>query len=203
MVLMSRCPYWMGQDIPLAEADVYSVAGDKETAARILFLENRLDSGVEDFDTLYELGRLYTITSMGQKRISFLNRARSMQPDHPDVLKFLAIAHVDGHYQYETALPIMQRYVKLRAEDSFGHFFLGYIYLMLEQPGRSIKALKQGLALDPDNIYGLCKLVRAYLERDGRNDRDRAQEIFDRLMATAPDHIRVASAGTQYSWCPP
>jgi tetratricopeptide (TPR) repeat protein len=192
MALMSRCPYWMGQDIPLAEADVYSVAGDNETVARILFLESRLDNGVEDFDTLYELGRLYTITSMGQKRISFLNRARSMQPDHPGVLKFLAIAHVDGHYQYETALPLMQRYVKLRAEDSLGHFFLGYLYLMLDQPERSIKALKEGLALNPDNVYGLCKLVRAYLERGGKNDRDRAREIFDRLLATAPDHIRVA-----------
>ena len=40
--LMSRCPYWMGQDIPLPEPDVYSVAKDKETAARILFLEDRL-----------------------------------------------------------------------------------------------------------------------------------------------------------------
>ena len=191
MALMSRCPYWMGQDIPLADTDVYSVAGDKQTAARIIFLESRLDSGVEDFATLYELGRLYTITSMGQKRLSFLNRARSMRPDHPDVLKFLAIAHVDSNYQYETALPLLQRYVELRGEDSFGYFFLGYIYLMLNQPEQSIKVLKEGLALDPDDIYGLCKLARAYLDRGGKGDRDRAEEIFHRLMAIAPDHIRV------------
>ena len=191
MTLMSRSPYWMGQDIPLTEPDVYSVAEDNHTAARILFLESRFASGVEDFATLYELGRLYTITSMGQKRLSFLNRARTLQPDHPEVLKFLAIAHVDGHYQYETALPLMQRYVELRAEDSFGHFFLGYLYLMLDRPAQSIKSLKKGLALNPDNVYGLCKLARAYLDRGGKNDRDRAEEIFDRLMLIAPDHIRV------------
>lgn len=191
IALMSRCPYWMGQDIPLPEQDVYSVAKDKDTVARILLLENQLEGGAEDFNTLFELGRLYTITSMGQKRISFLNRARSMQPDHPDVLKFLAIAHVDGHYQYETALPLMQRYVALRSEDGFGHFFLGYLYLMLDQPEQSIKSLKAGLNLNPENVYGLCKLARAYLERGGRNDRDRAEEILNRLKSVAPDHIRV------------
>ncbi|NNF45323.1 MAG: hypothetical protein HKN69_01005 [Desulfofustis sp.] len=189
--LMSRCPYWMGQDIPLIESEVYSVARDKETAARILFLENRLESGFDDFSTIFELGRLYTITSMGQKRISFLNKARSMQPDHPEVLKFLAIAHVDSHYQYETALPLMKRYVELRSEDSFGHFFLGYLYLMLDQSDQSIKSLEEGLSWNPDNVYGLCKLARAYLDRGEKNDRDRAEEILDRLIAMAPDHIRV------------
>ncbi len=191
IALLSRSPYWMGQDIPLIESDKYSVTEDNHTAGRILFLESQVKSGVEDFATFYELGRLYTITSMGQKRLRFLNRARTIQPDHPEVLKFLAIAHVDGHYQYETALPLMQRYVELRAEDSFGYFFLGYLYLMLDQPEQSIKFLKAGLALNPDDVYGLCKLARAYLDRGGKNDRDRAEEIFDRLMLTAPDHIRV------------
>ena len=192
ITLMSRCPYWMGQDIPLTGPDVYSVAKDQETAARILDLENRLEGGAEDFPTLFELGRLYTITSMGNKRISFLNRARTMQPDHPDVLKFLAIAHVDGHYQYETALALMQRYVELRPEDSFGHFFVGYLYLMLDQPEQAIDPLKDGLSLNQENIYGLCKLARAYLDRGGRGDRDRADEIVDKLLEMAPDHIRVS-----------
>ena len=191
IALMPRCPYWMGQDIPLPEFDVYSVAKDKDTVARILLLENRLEGGAEDFDTLFDLGRLYTITSMGQKRISFLNRARRLQPDHPEVLKYLAIAHVDGHYQYETALPFMQRYVELRSEDDFGHFYLGYLYLMLDQPEQSIKSLKAGLNLNPEDVYGLCKLARAYLDRGGRNDRDRAEDILDRLKSVAPDHIRV------------
>jgi tetratricopeptide (TPR) repeat protein len=192
IALMSRCPYWMGQDIPLAETDVYSVANDNETAARILLLESRLNSGVEDFATIYELGRLYTITSMGQKRLSFLNRARSMQPDNPDVLKFLAVAHVDSHYQYETALPLMQRYVELRPEDSFGHFFLGYLYLMLDQPEQSIKALQKGLTENPDNIYGLCKLARAYHARGKVDDLAQASAILNRLQEIAPDHLRVA-----------
>ncbi len=191
MTLMSRCPYWMGQDIPLADAERYSVARDREFAQRIRRLESELESGAEDFITFFELGRLYTITSMGQKRLTLLKKAESIRPTDPDTLKYLAIAHVDAHYQYETALPLVQRYVELRPEDPFGHFFLGYLYLMINQPSRSIAALGGGLSLDSDNLYGLCKLARAHLARGTGDDLERASGILKRLKEIAPDHVRV------------
>ncbi len=191
MDLLSRCPYWMGRDMPLSGDDVYSVSTDRETAARIIDLEQKLESGEDDFTTLYELGRLYTITSMGQQRFELLNRARKLQPDHPGVLKFLAIAHVDGHYQYETALPLMERYVQLRPEEPFGYFFLGYLLLMTGRQEQSIESFKHGLGLDPDNIYALCKMARAYLARDSADDRERAASILNKLKVMAPNHVRV------------
>ena len=191
IALLSRCPYWMGQDIPLTEDDIYSVANDKETAARILLLEEQLEGDAEDFPTLYELGRLYTLTSMGQKRLKLLNRARELRPDHPGVLKHLAIAHVDAHYQYDTALPLLQRYVGLRPEDPFGHFFLGYLHLMIDQPEQSIAALSKGLVLDPENVYGLCKLVRAHRAWGSGDDPGQAVAILEKLQDIAPDHLRV------------
>ena len=103
----------MAVDIPLTADDIYNVGSDKDTVARILQLEEQLESDAEDFPALYELGRLYTLTSMGQKRLELLNRAKELRADHPGVLKQLAIAHVDAHYQYETALPLLQRYVEL------------------------------------------------------------------------------------------
>jgi len=189
--LLSRCPYWMGQDIWLTGDDVYSVSRDRETAARIIELENLLSGDEDDFAVLYELGRLYTITSMGQQRFDLLNQAGELAPDHPGVLKFLAVAHVDGHYQYETALPLMQRYIQLRPEDPFGFFFLGYLYLMTDQPKQSIRAFSKGLALDPGNVYGLCKLARAHVARGSGNDRETALSLLKKLQATAPDHLRV------------
>ena len=190
--LLSRCPYWMGQDIPRTADDTYAVANDKETVALILLLEEQLAANPDDFSTLYELGRLYTITSMGQKRLRLLNKAKELRPDHPGVLKHLAIAHVDAHYQYETALPLLERYVKLRPEDPFGHFFLGYLHLMIEQPEQSIDLLTKGLVLDPENVYGLSKLVRAHLAMGSRDDFDKAAAIFERLKEIAPGHVRVA-----------
>jgi len=189
--LLSRCPYWMGQDIPLTGDDVYSHLRDAETVGRIIELEELLSSDEDNVASLYELGRLYTITSMGQQRFELLNRARTLQPDHPGVLKFLAVAHVDGHYQYQTALPLIKRYVGLRPRDPFGFFFMGYLYLMLDQPEQSIDSLNKGLALDPENVYGLAKLARAHLARGGADDRQQASELLKHLKQTAPDHLRV------------
>ena len=191
ITLLSRCPYWMGQDIPRREVDLYEVADDGSTVKKILALEQQLKANPNDFATLLELGRLYTLTSMGQQRINLLNKANELIQDHPDVLWNLAIAHVDAHYQYKTALHLMDRYVRIRPEDPFGHFYRGYLQFMEKQPGKAIKAFKEGLTLEPENIYGLCKLARAYHARNERGDQKRAAEILARVMKMAPHHLRV------------
>ena len=190
--LLSNCPYWMGQDIPFPDEDIYRVQDDAETARKIIQLETRLDDNGEDFETLYELGRLYTLTSMGQKRFTLLGKALKLKPDHPDTLKNLAIAHVDAHYQYNKAASLMTLYVRRRPSDPFGHFFLGYLQLMNKRYDEAITSLDEGLKLAPDNIYGLCKLARSYLARARDKDRAHAEELLLQAEAAVPGHIRVA-----------
>ncbi len=191
MELLSRCPYYMGQDIPLQGDDLYTVRNDAVTARQILVLENRLKAEGETFETLLQLGRLYTLTSMGQQRITFLNKAHSLKPDHPEVAKLLAIAHVDAYYQYESALSLMEQYVNMLPSDSFGHFFKGYLHLMLKEYSKAIGSLNKGLEISPNAIYGLCKLARAYHARNQRGDRQQAKDILQQLQNTAPKHIRT------------
>ena len=190
--LLSRCPYWMGQDIPLRDEDRYRVEEDNTTVSRIVALEQQMKQNSDDFRTLLELGVLYTRTSMGQKRITLLNEADSLQPDHPDVIRSLAIAHVDAHYQYKTALNLMDRYIALRPQDSFGHFYRGYLQLMNNLPGKAIQSLEKGLSLEPANIYGRCKLARAYQARGEKGDHSRALGILENLEMTHPGHLRVS-----------
>lgn len=191
ITLLSRCPYWMGQDIPRRGEDIYNVADDNSTVQKILALEQQLEKNRNDFATLLKLGKLYTLTSMGQQRLDLLNKANELEQDHPDVLRNLAIAHVDAHYQYKTALQLMDRYVRLRPEDPFGHFYHGYLLLMEKQWGKAINTLKEGLTREPANIYGLCKLARAYHARGERGDQNRAADILAKLTKMAPDHLRV------------
>ncbi|NNK95276.1 MAG: hypothetical protein HKP41_13075, partial [Desulfobacterales bacterium] len=176
---------------PRRGEDIYDVAGDKSTVQKILTLEQQLEKNRNDFATLLELGKLYTLTSMGQQRITLLNKADELDQDHPDVLRNLAIAHVDAHYQYKTALQLMDRYVRLRPEDPFGHFYRGYLLLMEKQWEKAIKTLKEGLVREPANIYGLCKLARSYHARGERDDQSRAADILATLTKLAPDHLRV------------
>ncbi len=189
--LLSRCPYWMGQDIPRRGDDIYDVNKDEKVVGAIVTLEEKLQKNGKDFDTLLKLGTLYTLTSMNQQRITLLKKAGKLKPDHPEVLKNLAIAHVDAHYQYKTALSLMDKYVHLRPSDAFGHFFRGYLQLMMKQYSEAILSLEQGLTLEPNDIYGLCKLARTHYLRKEIGDRQRAKEIFNQAHIIAPNHIRV------------
>lgn len=189
--LLSRSPYWIGQDIPIPADEVYDVGRDDDTAALIIDYEKRLAKDGNDFDTLLNLGKLYTRTSMGQKRFSLLKKAHRQQPDHPEVLKYLAISHVDAHYQYRNALDLMNRYVSEEPDDLFGHLFHGYLFLVLDEPKQAIRSFVRGLELDPGNIYGLSKLAHAYQKTGGKEDLEQAEVIHERLQKTALDNVRT------------
>jgi len=190
--LLSRCPFWMGQDMPLRGDEIYNVHTDDDTVQAILRLEEQLGQNGDDFATLVELGKLYTRTSMSQKRITLLTNANRLAPDHPDVIKALAIAHVDAHYQYSSALQLMEKYVGLLPEDATGYFFLGYLQLMENRPGDAVDSFEKGLTLEPADIYGICKLARAYHARGKKGDRDRVRGILNELEKTHSGHIRVS-----------
>ncbi|MBT8360980.1 MAG: hypothetical protein KJO32_08495, partial [Deltaproteobacteria bacterium] len=66
-----------------------------------------------------------------------------------------------------------------------------YLLLMEKEWGKAIKTLKEGLVREPANIYGLCKLARAYHARGERDDQNRAADILANLTKSAPDHPRV------------
>jgi len=189
--LLSRCPYWMGQDIPWPAENRYDVNQDQLTAKRILALEQQLKKSPNDFDILLELGTLYTTTSMGRQRITLLNRANTLKNNQPEVLKNLAIAHVDAFYQYQTALKFMDKYVQLQPLDPFGHFYRGYLQLMENHVDEAIQSFEKGLQQAPDNIYGLSKLARAYHKRNRNDDTQHVSDIVNRLETIAPQHIRL------------
>ena len=191
ITLLSRCPFWMGQDMPRRHSDRYRVQDDAFVVDRILALESTLRQHGDDFKTLVELGTLYTLTSMGKQRISLLSKAHQAQPEDPDVLYQLAIAHVDAHYQYKTASRLMEQYVELLPQDAMGYFFLGYLALMQKDYDRAIDVLQKGLSLDPRSLYGRCKLARSYAARGEEGDRELASRIVDELEQTDSNHIRV------------
>ena len=176
--LLSDCPYWMGQDIPTGKEDTYSVYNDTTTAEKIVALERRLKHSSEDFDTLYELGRLYTLASMCQKRFALLEKALRLNPGHPGAIKCLAMAHVDAHYQYPKASELMNTYVKRAPADSFGHFFLGYLHLMNKEYDKAITSLNRGVGDHPgQHLWALQAGTRLSGEESERGPRARGGTV--------------------------
>jgi tetratricopeptide (TPR) repeat protein len=162
--LLARCPYFMGQDIPLADEDRYRVEADDEIARRIVDLENQYSRNPNDGLAAVELGRLYTITSMGQRGFEVLKKAKQFVPQDPEPYKYLAILYVDMFYQYETAIPELEEYVRRRPNDVFGRNYLAYLYYETRQYKKAALEWEKVQQLDPQNSYAACKLVRAYAQ---------------------------------------
>ncbi|MGB5750420.1 MAG: TPM domain-containing protein [Desulfobacterales bacterium] len=161
--LLAKCPYWMNQDIPWEGDDIYRIEDDSRLADEILELEQAYESRPEDFATVMHLGKLYTLTSLGpKKRISFLKKAKQLDPDSPEPYKYLGIVHLDAFYQFDSAIKEMEAYVRRRPEDVFGHNYLGYLYYCEKHYNPAIKELNKAVQLKADNCYAYAKLSRTY-----------------------------------------
>jgi tetratricopeptide (TPR) repeat protein len=201
MDVLSRCPYYEGQDIPLPPEDLYRVEEDQETAERIREVEAAYANHPDSFKNAMALGRLYVITSMGNRRFTFIKKAKLLNPVDSRPHKYLAIALVDATYQYGAASREMREYTKREPDDVFGHNYLGYLYFCLKKYPEAIREFEKALRLDPDNLYACCKLSRCYgklflevSEDDPGREEYRKQAIERFHMAksrSSPDARRI------------
>jgi tetratricopeptide (TPR) repeat protein len=200
--LLARCPYWMNQDIPLEGDDIYRIEDDRRLAEEIRNLESAYKDDPENFKTVMQLGKLYTITSLSaKKRIAFLKKARKLNPDNPEPYKYLGIAHLDAFYQFESAIKEMSAYTEQRPHDVFGHNYLGYLYYSVQKYRKAISELNKAIEIKPDNCYAFAKLSRTYaglylksstLDPRRSGYRKKAVEMFAKASATAtPEPRRI------------
>lgn len=151
-----------GQDIPLEDDDLYSTDRDTALANQILEYEVRYKDNPDDFETALTLGRLYTVSSMSRKGIKVLKKANKIAPADPRPFKYLAIAHVNAHYQYDSALKALQEYLERESQDGFGYNFMGYIYYRKKMYSKAVDAFEKALSLNPDNCYSHFYLSYSY-----------------------------------------
>lgn len=150
-----------GQDIYLDDEDRYQVAGDGEIAEEIIRLEQNVKASPQDFAAILELGRLYAITSMSRKAMKTLKKATQLQPDNPYAQSYLALAHVNGVYQYESALKALNKAALNGGTNLFTANLTGYIHYRQKRYTLAAQAFEQGLALQ-ENGYGSYYLAFTY-----------------------------------------
>jgi tetratricopeptide (TPR) repeat protein len=161
--LLAKCPFWMNQDIPREGNDIYRIEDDHRLADEIIGLEKAYESHSDDFATVMQLGKLYSITSLSpKKRISLLKKAKALNPDSPEPYKYLGIVHLDAFYQFESAIKEMEAYVSRKPEDVFGHNYLGYLYYHEKAYKAAIQELNTAVQLRANNCYAYAKLSRTY-----------------------------------------
>jgi tetratricopeptide (TPR) repeat protein len=162
MGLLMDAFQFRGQDIPLEREDLYTIERDADLANRIMEQEALYEGRPDDFDTVMNLGRLYTLVSMSRNGMALLKKARAMNPDDPRPYKYLAIAHVNAHYQYDSALEMLRAFLKRAPRDAFGHNFEGYIFYRRKDYKAAADAFEEALVLEPDNCYAHFYLAYTY-----------------------------------------
>ncbi len=125
--------------------------------------------------------------------MSFLKKAKQLNPDSPEPYKYLGIVHLDAFYQFESALKEMEEYVSRRPEDIFGHNYLGYLYYHEKRYKPAIQELNTAVQLRDDNGYAYAKLSRTYaglyltasaVDPRRAGYRRKAVEMFEAASAT-------------------
>ena len=162
MNLLMDTFHFNGQDIPTGDADRYTIDRDQNLATRILTAETRVKQSPDDTDARLDLGRLYAITAMGNKAIPLLKQVLRQRPDSTAAMKYLAIAHVDAHYQYDSALARLADYINNAPNDPFGHNFSGYLFYRKKNYEQAKKAFERTLSIDPENAYAHFYLAYTY-----------------------------------------
>ena len=190
MLLLWDAFRFYGQDIPLTGEDVYKSGNDAAIAAAIEVLEAEVAGNTGDFARLLELGRLYTLTSMSRKAMKILKQAIAIQPQDPRPYRYLAIAHVNGFYQYDRGLKALQTAREKGGNDPFLANFSGYIVYQKKQYQEAAASFEEAIQLDPENRYSQYYLAYTYAWLYNKTKGSSKKKEYNRLFNQYADKAR-------------
>jgi len=178
--------------LPLAANDLYRCEDDAFYARRIAQLGKDLQTNPDDVEATIELARLNVITGRRPNHVHpLLKRARRMAPERPESWKYSAIYNVNAFFQYKTALADIERYLKIRPRDTFGHATKGFLLYRLGRNRDAIESLEAAVDIDPGHRYAYALMERVYWLLHRRAEglqksiyRDKALAIQQQLART-------------------
>lgn len=198
MLLLWDAFRFYGQDIPLNGEELYKSVDDTAFAATIQDLEAEVAAGKEDFATLLELGRLYALTSMSRKAMKTLKKAIVLQPQDPRPYRYLAIVHVNGFYQYDSALKALQTAREKGGNDMFLANFSGYIFYQKKQYHDAAASFEEAAQLAPENSYSQYYLAYTYAwlynKTKGDSKKKEYKQLFNHYAAKARSSATIHPA---------
>jgi tetratricopeptide (TPR) repeat protein len=200
--LLDQVPQSTGKDLPLDQSDLYACARDEQIAGEMRALQQRLETGPGNFDTVMALARLNIISGRRPNHVSpLIKRAKELDPASALPYKYSAIYNVNSFFQYETALQDIETYIEKQPGDAFGYNVKGFLHYRLGNYKKSIDALQQALGFSADNVYAYALMSRDYallyskannLDPRRAGYRKQALAMLHKAeTATTPDTARV------------
>jgi non-specific serine/threonine protein kinase len=111
-------------------------------------------------------------------------KARRLDPDHPEVHRAIGYYHYRGRRDYKRALEEFSAALRDRPGYSRVLADIGYVLRRLGRWDESISKQERAVELDPRNARALHQLAASYL---ATRDYERADVTLDRSISLAPD----------------
>jgi len=111
------------------------------------------------------------------------DRALELYPDNYEVLNNYGSFSSNTLEDYKTAIPMLQKAIRLRPDASEPYYNLGYSYFKLNDFQKAIKNYRKALDRDPNNATLRSELANLYFKT---GDFKTAVELNEELMKIAP-----------------
>jgi tetratricopeptide (TPR) repeat protein len=183
---MLRMPY-LPNEIPAAQREKILIAGQ----AGINMAARRQEQARAAFDTLlaqypndpnvhYGFG-VFMLSQDADVALKEFKRELEISPLHFPAMVQMAFEYLKRD-QYNDALPLAERAVRLAPKLYAARNVLGRVLLELGQVDRSIKELEEGVKLAPSSPEMHFALARAYTRAGRKDDAARERQTFKALQ---------------------
>ncbi len=166
---------------------IFSQKGNKEKS--ILHYKKALEKNPKHFDSLLELGTLYSLDK-SEKALEYLNQAKGLSPNNPDVIFELGNYHrFQGNDK--KALDFYKQTIFIDNQYADAHINAGIINFEKKEYSKALDFFNIAVETDPASpaAYYYRGITHAYL-----NDKSKAKNDLQNALELAPDYEDAKNA---------
>jgi tetratricopeptide (TPR) repeat protein len=166
-----------------------SVSKNYDEAAKLL--KKILDNDPKDFQVWTQLGNVHLLQSKYADAENDYLRAIDLHSDYFLALLNLGRAEI-GLQQYDVAVEVLNRAVKLRPKSADANYLLGESYLALKKGSLAVGFLNEALRLDPKGMVDVHLRLALLYNAAGMKDKAAAEyEVFLKQRPDYPDRKQL------------
>jgi tetratricopeptide (TPR) repeat protein len=165
-------------------AKAYQMAGDREEA--VLLLDEAVETGVDDAETLGYVGELYRVLGQHGKAIGVLERAVEREPKKETYRLSLARSYGDDQ-QYREAIAQYQRLTQINPANPWYYAEMGHQYSELMDYDQALVQYEEMLEINPGLWQSYFYQAEMY-HTAGRHDE--AIVLYQEALEIEPDHYQ-------------
>ncbi len=163
--------------------------------------ERALENDPENFNVLFNYGRLLAEEGQNQRAIELLQKAREIDPENSAATQLLSNLYIKEGKTAE-ALDMMQRAIEQDPENATLYFNKAILHIQLaqnldgdeqqdqaqQQYDQAIQAMEKAISINPDDVEALTRVGELYQELERWEE---ARDAFEQVLEQEPENAQV------------